>query len=277
MSTSRNGAFELSGRGLFGGRHCRVTLRARAGEILLRGAPLRGFRVARTLRTNTLENGPIRASCVEHLFAALAAVGLHQGLSIEMDDDEMPLLDGGARAWCEGLASLDVEPSPPALAVLRNEEVTVPTGDGSGRSETTTYRFFPAPSTARCVRVEVDFGDARLARSAEWGGSFEEFSERIAPARTFVFARDIEDLLARGLGAHVSPSSVVVIADDAVHAAGRAFSPDEPARHKLLDLIGDLYFYGGPPLGRIEAARPGHAATHRAMRIALASKIVGPT
>jgi UDP-3-O-[3-hydroxymyristoyl] N-acetylglucosamine deacetylase len=276
MSTSLDGAFERSGHGLFGGRPCRVALRPRAGEILLRGAPLRGYQIARTLRTNTLENGSIRASCVEHLFAALAAAGVYRGLSIEMDGDEMPLLDGGASAWCEGLALLDLERSPPALAVLRDEEVTVSAGDGSG-GETTTYRFFSAPSTSTNVRVHVDFGDARLARSAEWGGGFADFSERIAPARTFVFARDIEDLLARGLGAHAPPSSVIVIADDAVHAAGRAFSTDEPARHKLLDLIGDLFFYGGPPLGRIEAERPGHAATHSAMRIALASKIVGPT
>lgn len=271
MSTSLDSAAELSGLGLFGGGPCRVTLRARAGEILLRGLPLSGYRVAGTLRTNTLENGAIRASCVEHLFAALAAAGVHEGLSIETDAEEMPLLDGGARAWCEGLAALKLEGRRPKLAVLRDEEITVSTGGGD-----TTYRFFSAPSMAPSVRVQVDFGDPRLATNAEWDGTLADFSERIAPARTFVFARDIEGLVAQGLGAHTLPSSVIVIADDAVHAAGAAFSPDEPARHKLLDLIGDLFFYGGPPLGRIEAVRPGHAATHSAMRIALASQIVGP-
>jgi UDP-3-O-[3-hydroxymyristoyl] N-acetylglucosamine deacetylase len=266
MSTSLDGAAELSGHGLFSGEPCRVTLRPRAGEILLRGLPLRGYRVAGTLRTNTLENGEIRASCVEHLFAALAASGVHAGLSIETDSEEMPLLDGGAAAWCNGIASLALEPSLPTLTVLRNAAITV------GESK---YRFFSAPSATPGVRVHVDFGDSRLAKSAKWNGTFADFSERIASARTFVFAREIEALLAQGLGAHALPSNVIVIANDAIHAAGKAFSADEPARHKLLDLIGDLFFYGGPPRGRIEAVRPGHGATHTAMRIALASQIVG--
>jgi UDP-3-O-acyl-N-acetylglucosamine deacetylase len=61
----------------------------------------------------------------------------------------------------------------------------------------------------------------------------------------------------------------VVIAEDAIHAAGAPFAPDEPARHKLLDLVGDMYLYGGPPRGRVRAFRPGHAATHAAMARAL--------
>lgn len=268
MSTSPNAVVELSGPGLFGGLPCRVILRPREGELLLRGVPLRGYRLTGSLRTNTLENGGIRASCVEHLFAALAASGVHAGLTIDMDADEMPLLDGGAAAWCEALASLALKRSLPRLRVLRDDEVSV--GE-------TTYRFFAAPAETTSVRVEVDFGDPRLAKSAEWNGSLADFSDRIASARTFVFAHEIEGLLARGLGAHAVPSSVVVIAKDAVHAAGTAFSPEEPARHKLLDLMGDLFFYGGPPFGKIEAVRPGHAATHAAMCIALASKIVGPT
>ncbi len=268
MSTSPKAVVELSGPGLFGGRPCRVILRPREGAILLRGLPLSGYRMAGSLRTNTLENEGVRASCVEHLFAALAASGIHQGLSIEMDADEMPLLDGGAAAWCDALASLPLKRSLPTLRVLRDDEVSV--GE-------TTYRFFVAPVETASVHMEVDFGDPRLTRSAAWNGSLSDFSEHIASARTFVFAHEIEGLLAQGLGAHTVPSSVVVIAKDAVHAAGRAFSPDEPARHKLLDLMGDLFFHGGPPLGMVEAIRPGHAATHAAMCIALASKIVGPT
>jgi len=66
----------------------------------------------------------------------------------------------------------------------------------------------------------------------------------------------------------------LVVADDAIHASGAAFSRDEPARHKLLDLAGDLYLYGGPPEGELSARRPGHAATHEAVRRALAQGIL---
>jgi UDP-3-O-[3-hydroxymyristoyl] N-acetylglucosamine deacetylase len=82
-------------------------------------------------------------------------------------------------------------------------------------------------------------------------------------------ARDLEELGARRLAARVDPESVVVVAPDAIHAAGAPFFGDEPARHKLLDLIGDLYLYGGPPRGGLRAARPGHGATHAAIERAL--------
>jgi UDP-3-O-[3-hydroxymyristoyl] N-acetylglucosamine deacetylase len=59
---------------------------------------------------------------------------------------------------------------------------------------------------------------------------------------------------------------MVVVIGAEILAAGRPFAPDEPARHKLLDLVGDLFLYGGPPRGSVAAYRPGHWATHEAVR-----------
>jgi UDP-3-O-acyl-N-acetylglucosamine deacetylase len=67
---------------------------------------------------------------------------------------------------------------------------------------------------------------------------------------------------------------VVVLTPDGALSAGRPFEPDEPARHKLLDLVGDLYLYGGPPVGHVRAVRPGHAANALAMRRARDEGIV---
>ena len=78
-------------------------------------------------------------------------------------------------------------------------------------------------------------------------------------------AREVEALAERGLASHVSPESVVMFTPDAVLHSGRPFEDDEPARHKLLDLAGDLFVHGGPPIGRVIAHRPGHAATHAAI------------
>ncbi|MFO0670222.1 MAG: UDP-3-O-acyl-N-acetylglucosamine deacetylase [Polyangiaceae bacterium] len=97
---------------------------------------------------------------------------------------------------------------------------------------------------------------------------------RIAPARTFVEERELALMLASGQSATADPESVVVLGAETVHAAGRPFSADEPARHKLLDLIGDLALHGGPPRGEIVARRPGHAATHVAVARALADGIL---
>ena len=255
----------LSGVGLFSGASCSVTLRARPGELVLRGSPLGSYRLAGTLRTTSLVCERTRATCVEHLFAALAAFGVHAGLEIAADQEEMPLLDGGARAWCELIAQMQLTRHPPRLVILRDGEVVVGASHYLFRRDTVHTR----------LRVHVEFGDLRLTADADWCGDPIDFARRIAPARTFVFAREIEGLVAEGLAPRVEPSSVVVVADDAIHAAGLPFSSDEPARHKLLDLAGDLFFYGGPPVGTVEATRPGHAATHAALRIALKTGLVG--
>jgi UDP-3-O-[3-hydroxymyristoyl] N-acetylglucosamine deacetylase len=125
-------------------------------------------------------------------------------------------------------------------------------------------------SRSRCT----DFADPRIAKTARWDGDPRDFRERIAAARTFGFAHEVEALAARGLASHVAPESVVVFAPDAVLFSGRPFTADEPARHKLLDLAGDLFVHGGPPIGRVIAHRPGHAATHAAMRDARSMGIV---
>ena len=123
----------------------------------------------------------------------------------------------------------------------------------------------------------MELGDTRASSLvARWQGDGEDFRLRIAPARTFATAGDVEELLRRGLARHADPGSVVVISPQAIHFSGRPFSPDEPARHKLLDLMGDLYLHGGPALGRTRAIRPGHAANSRAIRLARERGILVP-
>ena len=122
----------------------------------------------------------------------------------------------------------------------------------------------------------VELGDSRLSASASWSGDAIDFAARIAPARTFALARDADELVVAGLARHVDPASVVLVADDAIHSAGMPFAPDEPARHKLLDLMGDLYLRGGPPRGTVRATRPGHAANAEACRIALSNGLLEP-
>src|SRR5439155_11083163 len=133
-----------------------------------------------------------------------------------------------------------------ALRVVRDGRVRV------GLSE---YVFAPGDET--CLSVRIDFDDARLAPEAMWDGSLDAYRAHISGARTFCFESEIDALARSGLAAHVPPESVVVIGDT-ILTAGAPFFSEEPARHKLLDLIGDLFVYGGPPRGRIDASRPGH-------------------
>jgi UDP-3-O-[3-hydroxymyristoyl] N-acetylglucosamine deacetylase len=256
----------LEGVGLHTGRPSRVVLRAEPGPVRLRAgaveARIDDLRVASTARATTVEahGGRLRVGTVEHAFAALAGMAIHEGVTLDVDGPEMPLLDGGAVAWCVAIARLEVAPSRPRLRVAREAAYDV----GPSRFELT-------PDHGGGVEVVacVDFDDPRLAPEASWAGDAVDFADRIAPARTFALAREVDELARRGLARHVDPACVVVIGADAILHAGRPFSPDEPARHKLLDLLGDLYLHGGPALGRIRALRPGHAVNARALRRAL--------
>jgi UDP-3-O-[3-hydroxymyristoyl] N-acetylglucosamine deacetylase len=259
----------VSGVGLHTGAPARVTLRRVAGPVTLaqRGifVPIRELAVVGTVRATTVSSADsrLRVQTVDHLFAALAGLGVRDGVAIEVEGDELPILDGCSLAWCEAIDALAPTVSPPSLRVVRD-----------GIVETRASRFTFARSDRVEVDVEVAFDDARIDGRASWAGDVAHFRTDIAPSRTFAFAREVEALLARGLARHVPKEAVLVLTDDEVLAAGRPFSPAEPARHKLLDLLGDLYLYGGPPIGRIAAYRPGHGPTHEAMREALARGLV---
>lgn len=258
----------LSGPGLFTGQVARVGLARKAGRIAIsvkgRAATLEALCPVAFGRTSALEGEGIHLSCVEHLFAALAGNHVRDGLSIEVDQEELPLLDGGAQAWSDALAALGFAKRgrAPALRVVEAGKVAV------DRSE---YTFSPPPPDtvvepmSGTCSIQFETSDPRLATFAEWRGDAADFTTRIAAARTFVAESDLTGMLEAGGHAHVDPKSVIVIGERAIHCAGRPFEADEPARHKLLDLIGDLALHGGPPLGHVHARRPGHAATHCAM------------
>jgi UDP-3-O-acyl-N-acetylglucosamine deacetylase len=240
-----------------------VTFRDCAGDTTLNGVPVLSWRAVPGERSTVISCGDASLRTVEHLFAALASRDLRAGVEIQVDGDELPLLDGAAGEWLDALGSHG-RSAPPLIAVAREAAIDV------GRSR---YTF--RPSSGVHVGVQLESDDARLELGASWGGDAADFRARIAAARTFCFAHELDELARRGLASHVRPESVVVLGDT-VLAAGRPFEPDEPARHKLLDLMGDLFLYGGPPRGQVIARRPGHAATHEAMRTALVQRVLVP-
>jgi UDP-3-O-[3-hydroxymyristoyl] N-acetylglucosamine deacetylase len=261
----------IAGWGLHGGSRSSIQFVAHDGPVVLRAGgidvPIADLRVVDTTRSTTVANasGSVRISTVEHVCAALGGLGIHEGVAVVIEGREPPLADGGARVYADALRALGpaLRWSPPPLRVARD-----------GVLEIGASRYELACADAVDVEVVIDFGDERIAPSARWSGDAEDFRARIATARTFGFEHEVGGLLARGLASHVTPESVVVLGSDRVLAMGAEFTADEPARHKLLDLVGDLYLYGGPPRGRLRATRPGHAATHEVMRRALAEGLV---
>lgn len=257
----------LRGVALHRGGPAEVRLAAASGPITLsqRGASaaLADLHVARADRGVTLASadGRVRVDLVEHLFAALGGLGVSAGVHIAIDDDELPLLDGGARRFAEAVLALGVAEAPASRALTITREASIARGSA-------LYRFAPGPRVE--LEVEVEFRAPVGRQRAAWRGDADDFLERIAPARTFGWADEHAALLASGRARAVDLDAVLVFdergAIDGCRPAGEA----EAARHKLLDLIGDLAIHGGPPRGAIVVSRPGHAATHAVVAEAFA-------
>ena len=273
MNALREKSVVREGYGVHTGAPARVVLEPRrTGGMWLcasgERAPLADLSVASTSRATTVEagGGRLRVATIEHALAALAGLAHYEGLAIHVEGPEMPLLGGGAREWCDALGEIDLPTaSSPPMRITRRAVL---------RAGASTYEF--NPGDAIDIAVRIDFGDTRLAPEAAWDGDPRDFRARIAPARTFAFERDLDELARSGLARHVAPEAVVVITPRAILSAGEPFAEDEPARHKLLDLLGDLYLHGGVPLGSIRAVRPGHAANARVFAQARAEGVLVP-
>lgn len=274
VSPAAGASQTLRGVGLHSGQPCSITLTRSDGPVVIcspGGAiAIRELVVRRADHGVQIAtpDGSFAIDSVEHLFAALGGLGIYRGVAIEVEGGEIPLLDGGALALARALRALglgDASPSPARLFVARAEEIRV--GDS-------TYSFAPSDSTS--VAVIVDFEAPRVGiQMATWDGNDDAFIRDIAPARTFGFRRDGAALAAAGRARGVDPKAVMVLADDgSVERPGAAARPSEFARHKLLDLVGDSYLFGGPPRGTVHATRPGHAATHRAFAQALDGSVL---
>ncbi len=264
----------VAGCGLHTGSLGSVRFSLRGGPVVVRAAGVEvavsDLRVVDTSRSTTVADprGSVRISTVEHVFAALGGLGIHSGVLVELEGLEPPLADGGALRYVDALRALG-----PRL--VRSRSPLRIARDGVVEIAESRYELMRgAEDDAVALEVVVDFGDARIAREARWDGHPDDFRARIATARTFGFEHELGDLLARGLASHVTPESVVVFTKEHVLSSGAPVAADEAARHKLLDLVGDLYVHGGPPRGRIRATRPGHAATHAMMARAVDEGLV---
>lgn len=260
----------LRGAALHRGGPAGVRIARVSGPIVIaqRGAEARLCELApvRTDRGVTVStaDGRVRVDLIEHLLAAIGGLGVSGGLRLAIDGDEVPLLDGGAARFAEAIARLGLDPP-------RGRRLQVARA-GSFEHQRSRYRFTPGPAVS--LRVAVEFPAPVGRQEAAWDGDAGDFARRIAPARTFGWTHELAALRAAGRAADVDLASVIVFDGDRVLPGCAPPDADEPARHKLLDLIGDLALHGGPPVGSIEAFLPGHTATHAVVARALAEGVL---
>ena len=199
----------------------------------------------------TVGKDDVAIGTVEHLLSAVYAAGLTD-LIVAIDGPEVPILDGSAMPFVNIIEAAQVKELEERVEVLAVREVIeVREGDKFVRIE-------PADSKLD-VSYSIDFNHPAIGKQTlEFALDFESFSREIAPARTFGFLRDVEQLRAAGLARGGSVENCIVLDDEKITNGELRFD-DEFVRHKVLDLVGDLVLLGRPLVGRITASRAGHA------------------
>jgi UDP-3-O-[3-hydroxymyristoyl] N-acetylglucosamine deacetylase/3-hydroxyacyl-[acyl-carrier-protein] dehydratase len=201
-------------------------------------------------RATTLAEGSVKVHTVEHVISALTGMGVDNAL-IEMDANEPPIGDGSARPFVQLIKQAGVVPQ---QALRKSWEIREPihmeTGDG------TIITIVPAKN----FRISVtNVGpEGRFTQYFSTDVTPETYEKEIADARTFVYYEDVKPLLDKGLIKGGSLESAVVVRGEQVMSKEPMRFHNEFARHKALDLIGDLMLSGKRMLGHVIAIKPGH-------------------
>lgn len=267
---------ELSGTGLFTGLATSLRMvpaRPGMGVVFVRedlggGHPIPAraeFHVPAERRTALQAQGH-RVDTVEHLLAAATALELDD-VSVVMNGPEIPIMDGSFTPFMQLIESAGLVAAEGTLDwALLGEPVTVTEGESV---------YFVEPAARLAISVTLEYAEPVIGiQSAVWQGDMESFRREIAPARTFGFEREVELLRSRGALQGATHSSGLLLSADRV-LNGTARWPDEFARHKAGDLLGDLALLGARARVRIRAQRPSHRGNIACVRAILsAARIV---
>lgn len=278
-------SFSLSGKGLHTGLHINITFHPApvgTGRIIrridLEGSPeipaLSEY-VKGTERGTVLRKGEAQVSTIEHAMSALYALGV-DNCYIDVDAPEFPILNGSAIEYVRKIKEVGIESQDAEreyYVVKQRTEVV---------SEDGISRLLLLPDSSFGVDVHISFDSPVLNNQFATLDSLDKFEEEIAVARTFVFVREIEQLLSHNLVKGGDLDNALVIYDQEMPQEklnelcdlmgverkkgielgylnnAPIIFPNEPARHKLLDVLGDLALIGRRIRGRIIATCPGH-------------------
>ena len=285
--------YSFEGKGLHTGKVARMTVcpaPADTGIVFRRtdlgvGAEVEALaeNVSNTARSTTIANETASVSTIEHILSALTGMGVDNAF-IDIDNVEVPILDGSAKPyvdaiWKDGFEQQDA----PRRYVELKETIEV-----FNEEKGSLVRIEPADEFS--YEIKVDFNSRVLGvQYAQWTPSVV-YAEEIGTCRTFVFFHEIEFLFNNGLvkGGDVDNAIVIVehpVTDEQVENLSRLFNlpalevredgylsnltlrfPNECARHKLLDLIGDLRLCGGFLKAKVTAEKAGHGINTTAAR-----------
>lgn len=287
------GSFSLFGKGLHTGLNLTVTFNPapenhgyKIQRIDLEGQPIIeaiAENVVETSRGTVLAKGDVKCGTIEHGMAALYALGVDNCL-ITVNGPEFPILDGSSIQYVKNIEKVGiVEQNSPKDFYVIKKKIEV-------RDEKTDSSIIILPDEEFSITTMISFDSQYLSSLFATLDDMSKFPTEIASARTFVFVREIEPLLKVGLikggdldnaiviyEREISQENLDRLADymgvehkDATKLGYINDKPlvwrNEPARHKLLDIIGDMALIGRPIKGRIIATRPGHTINNKFAR-----------
>lgn len=276
--------YSFEGKGLHTGHYSHVCVKpapSDTGIVFIRTdlgikIPALAEYVSSTRRSTTLSRGRACVRTVEHILSALTGLGVDNAF-VEMDGSEMPILDGSARIYAEAMSADGFQEQDAERRFVELPETLEVRNDKTG----SWIRVVPAEDFS--IDLTIDFDSWVIGKqTVHWDPSVD-YATEVAPCRTFCFLREILFLSFIGLvrGGDVDNAIVIVdkpVGDRKMARMSRLFRqprlsvtpegylsnltlrfPDECARHKLLDILGDLRLCGGFPKVRVEAYKPGHA------------------
>ena len=289
-----NDSFSLSGKGLHTGLELTVTFNPapenhgyKIQRTDLPGQPILDAvaeNVVETTRGTVLGKKDIKVSTIEHGMAALYALGVDNVL-IQVDGPEFPILDGSAELYVKEIRRIGLkEQDAPKDYYIITRKIEI-------KDENTGSCITLLPDEDFSITTMIDFESKFISSQFATLDNMENFEREIAAARTFVFVREIEPLLMAGLVKGGDLDNAIVIYErkttqealdklcdktGAEHHDANVLGyiqhkplvwENEPARHKLLDIIGDMALIGRPIKGRIIATRPGHTVNNKFARL----------
>lgn len=232
--------------------------------------------VSYTTRGTVISKGEVKISTIEHALAALYAAGIDNCI-IKLNAPEMPILDGSAKEYCEKIAAVGV------LEQKADKDYYIVKQKIEVRDDTKGSSIVVLPDDEFSIDTMVAFDSPILANQFATLDNLSEFPKEIAASRTFVFVREIEPLVKGNLIKGGDLENAIVIYDsplpqeeldriaDLMNVPHKnvsefgyindkpLFADNEPARHKLMDVLGDIALIGRPLKGKIIATRPGHS------------------
>ncbi|MDP4267544.1 MAG: bifunctional UDP-3-O-[3-hydroxymyristoyl] N-acetylglucosamine deacetylase/3-hydroxyacyl-ACP dehydratase [Bacteroidota bacterium] len=285
----------ISGVGLHTGKEVTLTFKPapinhgyKFKRIDLEGEPIVNVDIDNVIdfsRGTTIEENGVRINTVEHTLAALAGLGL-DNVIIELNCSETPILDGSSAVFVEALLKagfVEQDADKKYYRLTTNITYNDPERD---------VELIAMPSENFQVSAMIDYNSSVLKSQFAYLNKIEDFKDEIAPCRTFVFLHELEQLIAQNLIKGGDLNNAIVIVDKPVDSItieklSKIFNKpgievkkegilnnvdlyfnNEPARHKLLDIVGDLALVGMPVKAKIIARKPGHKAN-----LAFAKKI----